>query len=41
VEFAAVLMFAVGFFRVISAIGYFAGSHKVDDLTNGLLGTHT
>ena len=40
-EFAAVLMFAVGFFRIISAIGYFADSHKVNNLTNGLFSGHT
>src|SRR5690242_16979244 len=35
-EFAAVLLFAVGFFRIISAIGYFADSRKIDDLHGGL-----
>jgi hypothetical protein len=37
-EFAAVLLFAVGFFRVISAIAYFADSHKIDNLAGGLFG---
>ncbi|HEX6664600.1 MAG TPA: hypothetical protein VF025_13090 [Gaiellaceae bacterium] len=40
-EFAAIVMFAVGFFRIISAIAYFADSHKVNDLTNGLFSGHT
>jgi len=40
-EFAAILLFAVGFFRIISAIGYFADSHKVNNLTNGLFSSHT
>jgi hypothetical protein len=39
-EFAAVLLFAVAFFRVISAIGYFADSRKLNDLTNGLFSSH-
>lgn len=37
--FAAVLLFAVGFFRIISAIAYFADSRKIDDLSNGLFGS--
>jgi len=41
VEFAAVLLFAVAFFRVISAIAYFADSRKLNDLTNGLFSSHT
>jgi hypothetical protein len=36
--FAAIVMFAVGFFRLISAIAFFADSHKLNDLTNGLFG---
>jgi hypothetical protein len=36
--FAAVTMLAVGFMRVISAISYFADSHKVNNLSNGLFG---
>jgi hypothetical protein len=39
-EFAGVVLLAVGFFRIISAIGYFADSHKVNDLTNGLFSGH-
>ena len=39
--FAAVVMFSVGFFRIISAIGYFANSVKVNNLTNGLFSGHT
>lgn len=34
---ATVVMFAVGFARVISAIGYFADSRRVTDLGNGAL----
>jgi hypothetical protein len=37
--FAAVLLFAVGFFRIISAIAYFADSRKIDDLSHGLFGS--
>jgi hypothetical protein len=39
--FAAVLLFAVGFFRIISAIAYFADSRKIDNLTSGLFGHQT
>ena len=38
--FAAVLMFAVGFFRIISAISYFANSIRVNNLTNGAFQGH-
>jgi hypothetical protein len=41
VTFAAVLMFAVGFARIISSIGYFADSHKINNLANGLFSGHT
>ncbi len=34
--FAAIMMFAVGFFRIISAIEYFADKHRINDLTGGL-----
>ena len=34
--FAAIVMFTVGFLRIISAISYFADSHRVNDLSNGL-----
>jgi hypothetical protein len=40
-EFAAIVMFAVGFFRIISAIAYFANSYKLNNLTNGLFSSHT
>jgi hypothetical protein len=36
VTFAAVVMFAVGFLRIISAIEYFADNARVNDLANGL-----
>ena len=39
-EFAGVVLLAVGFFRIISAIAYFADSRKVNDLTNGLFSNH-
>jgi hypothetical protein len=38
--FAAVLLFAVGFFRIISAISYFANSVRVNNLTNGAFQGH-
>ena len=40
-EFAGVVLLAVGFFRIISAIAYFADSRKLNDLTNGLFSSHT
>jgi len=40
ISFAAVVMFAIGFLRIISAITYFSDSHKVNDLTNGLFSSH-
>jgi hypothetical protein len=36
--FAAVVLFAVGILRIISAISYFADSRKVNDLSLGLFG---
>ncbi len=39
--FAAIMMFAVGFFRIISAIEYFADKHRINDLTGGLFQGHT
>jgi hypothetical protein len=39
--FAAIVMFSVGFLRIISAIYYFADSPKVNQLGNGAFGTHT
>jgi hypothetical protein len=40
VTFAAIVMFAVGFLRIISAISYFADSHKINELSNGLFSSH-
>jgi hypothetical protein len=40
-EFSGILLLAVGFFRIISAIAYFADSRKLNDLTNGLFSSHT
>jgi hypothetical protein len=39
-EFAAVVLFAIGFFRIISAITYFSNSYKLNNLTNGLFSGH-
>jgi hypothetical protein len=39
-EFTAVVMFAVGFFRIITAIAYFSNSRKIDDLSSGLFSSH-
>jgi len=36
--FAAVVLISFGIMRVISAIAYFADSHKVNDLSLGLFG---
>ena len=38
VMFAAIVMFSVGFLRIISGISYLSDSHKVNDLTLGLFG---
>ena len=38
VMFAAIVMFSVGFFRLISGISYLADSHKINNLTLGLFG---
>ena len=38
--FAAIVMFAVGLFRIISGIAYLANSYKIDNLTNGLFSSH-
>ena len=39
-EFAGIVLLAVGFFRIISAIAYFSDSRKLNDLTNGLFSNH-
>jgi hypothetical protein len=36
--FAAIVLFSVGFLRIISGISYLADSNKVNDLTLGLFG---
>jgi hypothetical protein len=36
--FAAIVLFSVGFFRIISGISYLADSNKVNNLTLGLFG---
>jgi hypothetical protein len=38
--FAAIVLFSVGFMRVISAIYYFADSTRVNNLTFGAFGSH-
>ena len=35
---AAIVMFSVGLFRIISGISYLVDSHKVNDFTLGLFG---
>jgi len=37
-EFAAIILFSVGVFRIISAISYFADSHRINNFTGGLFG---
>ena len=36
--FAAVVLFSVGFLRIISGISYLSDSNKVNDLTSGVFG---
>jgi hypothetical protein len=36
--FSAIVLFSVGFLRIISGISYLSDSHKVNDLTLGLFG---
>ena len=38
ITFAAILMFAVGFARIIAAFTYFDDSNDVNDLTNSIFG---
>ena len=38
ITFASVLMFAVGFLRIISGISYLSNSHKINNFTLGLFG---
>lgn len=40
VTFAAIVLFAVGFLRIITAISYFANSHRINDFTNGAFSGH-
>ena len=40
IEFSAIVMFAVGFFRIISAISYYRHSDKLTDLSAGLFSSH-
>jgi hypothetical protein len=38
IEFAAVLVFAVGLFRIIATVGAFESSHRIIDLRHALFG---
>jgi hypothetical protein len=38
ITFAAIMMFAVGFLRIISGISYLANSHKINNFTLGVFG---
>src|SRR5262245_8423935 len=38
--FAGIVLLSVGFFRIISAIAYFADSSKINDVANGLFSSH-
>ena len=40
VMFAAVVLFSVGFLRIISGISYFKNSAAINDLTRGAFGDH-
>jgi hypothetical protein len=40
VTFAAIVMFSVGFLRIITAISYFANSHRINNFSNGAFTTH-
>lgn len=40
IQFAAVVLFAVAFFRIIEAIAYFEKSHKLNDLAGGFFSNH-
>src|SRR5262245_16379718 len=39
-QFAGIVLLSVGFFRIISAIAYFANSSKINDVSNGLFSSH-
>jgi hypothetical protein len=39
--FTAVLLFAMGFFRIISGISYLSKSNKIENFTGGLFSNHT
>jgi len=39
--FTAVLLFAMGFFRIISGISYLSDSRKINNFTGGLFSSHT
>ena len=38
ITFAAIVMYAVGFLRIISGISYLANSHKINNYTLGVFG---
>ena len=40
IDFSAVVLFAVAFYRIIEAIAYFSKSHKLNDLSGGFFSSH-
>ena len=40
IEFSAVVLFAVAFFRIIEAFAYLSKSHKLNDLGGGYFSSH-
>jgi hypothetical protein len=40
IMFAAVILYAVGFLRIITAISYLADSHKINNFASGLFSTN-
>jgi hypothetical protein len=38
ITYASILMFSVGFFRILSGISYLADSHKINNFTLGFFG---
>lgn len=39
-DFAAIIMFSIGFFRIISAIDFFANKHRINNFSGGLFTGH-
>jgi hypothetical protein len=40
ITFATIILFAVGFFRIISGISYLAKSHKIENLAGGIFSSN-